>query len=468
MNINNFDEEKNKEEAKLNSYNELYIEYIKNEIQDNLAFKTFFKNLTILSFKNNEVVIYFPKVHPNLSSFKNYYKNVFDKSVKEIFGANVAYRIIDKETLDALKETEKQSKNLNIHIPTTNKKKTDGIEYTFHNYIHGSFNDEALNICKSIIDDEYKLEVLFITGNSGLGKTHLLKAISNALNKEGKSSFLVNATEFIRWIQPLLKENSVDVLNKFQKKLIDNYDILMFDDFQLYGSGNKKATKDYIFQVLDSRMEKGKLTIFCSDTDINGISKIFDERLVSRIQSGFITKIKQPEQEDLHKILDFLLTENNFDINTLDDESKDFIIRNHSNSIRTLTGAVKRLSFYEKEIKSLPKTLVIKTIKNIFGDFIKDKAEITDEIILKAVSEYYKIPVKDILSTSRKSNIFLARQIAIYMIKKHLDYSSNELGKLFKRDHSTILSALKKINTKDDIKVKKVINEVEDKMRKNY
>ncbi|MFV8477923.1 DnaA ATPase domain-containing protein [Mycoplasma sp. VS410B] len=463
MNILEKNDEIDNDTVKLNVYNDVFVEYMKNEVQDNMLFRTFFKNLKIMSFENNEVIIFFPKVYPDLHNFKKYYNDTFVKAVNEVFGEGVSFKIVDKEHLEAAKTAEKAIKKADNLIKKSNQKNP---QYTFDNYVESKFNREALNICKTIADGEYTFNVLFISGNSGLGKTHLLKALENSFIEQGKKVFLVNPNTFTNSLTSLLKENDQKKLLSIHKNLVYNYDLVLFDDFQLFGEGNKKSTKDFIFQILDGRMERNKITVFCSDKDINQISSMFDNRLITRFQSGFITKIKQPDIDDLSKLLDFFLDDIDLSNDLISEEAKDFIIRNHTASIRTLLGAVKRISHYKQDILNTPQEYVYKTITNIFEDVIQQQENITPDIIIKAVSKYYKIPAKDILSNSRKAEIVVARHIAMYMISIQLDYSSTELGKVFKKDHSTVLNALRKFKESDDESLKRTIQELKNQIYK--
>ncbi|MHA0272416.1 DnaA ATPase domain-containing protein [Mycoplasma sp. 48589B] len=463
MNILEKNEEIDNDTVKLNVLNDVFVEYMKNEIQDNMLFRTFFKNLRIMSFENNEVIIFFPKVYPDLHNFKKYYNDTFVKAVNEVFGEGVAFKVIDKDYLEASKNAEKVIKKADTLVKKSSKPNS---QYTFDNYVESKFNKEALNICKAIADGDYAFNVLFISGNSGLGKTHLLKALENSFVEKGKKVYLVNPNTFTNSLTSLLKENDQKKLLNIHKSLVDNYDLVLFDDFQLFGEGNKKSTKDFIFQILDGRMERNKITVFCSDKDISQISNMFDNRLITRFQSGFITKIKQPDIDDLSKLLDFFLEDIELSNDLISEEAKEFIIRNHTASIRTLLGAVKRISHYKQDILNTPQEYIYKTITNIFEDVIQQQENITPDIIIKAVSKYYKIPTKDILSNSRKAEIVVARHIAMYMISIQLDYSSTELGKVFKKDHSTVLNALRKFKDTDDESLKRTIQELKNQIYK--
>ncbi|WP_223214514.1 helix-turn-helix domain-containing protein [Mycoplasmopsis gallopavonis] len=291
-----------------------------------------------------------------------------------------------------------------------------------------------------------------MTSNSGLGKTHLLHAIANEIKKEKRSFVYFNPAIFLRDIVNLLKENNNDIITKLLE-YYSNVDLVLFDDFETIAEGNKIATKNFIFQIIDTRLQNKKPTIIASQKEINSLKEVLDEKLITRLSSGFITKINEPKKEDLMKILEFLLTENGINISNINEKSKNYIIRNHSKNISSLIGAVKRIDFYKEEINNSNNTEEI--IYSIFKDLVKEIDEILPENILKTIAKHYRINTKDILGKTREAKVVVARHIAMNIFKELLDWSSVEIGKYFYRDHSTVLNAFKKhkqnqINNKDN------------------
>ncbi|WP_036452536.1 DnaA ATPase domain-containing protein [Mycoplasma buteonis] len=437
--------------ASLNSYTEQFKEFMQNEINDNMMYQTFFKNVKIIRFQNNIVTILVKVATPN---FTNKIKVMFDdninKAIKQIFGSGIQYQIVDKEIIEYEKEISKteipNSEQINI-LKTEKNQKNNTIHsnfnqnYQFDNYVESEFNSEAIRICKQLAFNKMDLPIIYISSKSGYGKTHLLQALGNEFIKQGKRVTYINPTNFARDIAALLQENNQIKISKIIKYYCE-LDLVLFDDFQIFGDGQKKATKNFIFQIIDGRMQKDKPTVIACESEINELSNMFDNRLITRFSSGFITKIKTPSDRDLNKILDFLLDSCEIKKETLDDKSKEFIVRNHSSSVRALSGAVKRINYYKKDI--INADYVYGVIVNAFKDVVKGKENITPEIILKTVAKYYAVTTKDILGKSRVANIVIARHIAMNMFSQVLNFSSTEIGKYFHRDHSTVLNALKK------------------------
>ncbi|VEU70045.1 DnaA ATPase domain-containing protein [Mycoplasmopsis glycophila] len=462
--------------SSLKAYTDQLKEFLKNEINDNMLYQTFFKNIKVLKVENGIVTIYMVSNSIfSLNKIAYLFDDNINKAIREIFGPNIKYTLVDKEEI----EYEEKIKKIDLTKPVAQKQentsKNSGLEkqfiysnlnpdYIFDNYVKSDFNSEAIKICSQLTSLDSDINLVYISSKSGCGKTHLLQAVGHEFLKQNKKIAYINPTNFTRDIATLLQENNQFKISKVIRHFCD-LDLLLFDDFQIFGDGQKKATKNFIFQIIDGRMQNNKLTVIACENEINELLNVFENRMITRLHSGFLTKIKSPEKEDLEKVLDFFLRNNGIDIEKIDEKSKDFIIRNHSNSVRALNGAVKRINYYKKDI--LSSNYVYGVITNIFKDVIKEPENITSDIILKTVAKYYAVSVKDILGKSRVSNIVVARHISMIMIKQMLDLSSIEIGKLFNRDHSTVLNAFKKYKEEDlDKTVQKSLEYLRDKITK--
>lgn len=190
---------------------------------------------------------------------------------------------------------------------------------------------------------------------------------------------------------------------------------------------------------------------------------MFEDRLYTRLESGFITKIKKPDEEEFNLILEFLLIQNSIDLNIIDKESKVFFVKEFSNSIRSLLGAITKIKYYKDEL--LKANYVFSVIKNIFRDHFNHNSELTPEVIVKKVSIYYKISTKEIMGKTRKKEIVIARHIAIILMDNLLNMSSTEIGKFLNKDHTTILNALKKTKNKEVFSsIKLVLNQIKNEI----
>ncbi|QDF65162.1 helix-turn-helix domain-containing protein [Mycoplasma nasistruthionis] len=454
------------EEVNLNVKENQLIQYFKSEIRDPFLFNTFFKKLKVLTIEDKNIVIFIKKPYPNLADFKKNNNEFFEKAVFDVLGRDYTYTLVDELTVQAQKETQKVVKSITVtkKINLSSIKKDLDKTKTFSNYINCHFNSEVYEIIQSIINNEYSHNVLFISGKSGHGKTHIISALENELVSKGKSVFVIKPIDFTNQVTSYMKDNRTDVIDRLTNSLVKEYDYLFFDDFHVFGEGNKKATKDLIFKILDDRIFEGKITIITSEKDLKEISKNFHDRIISRISSGFQTRLLEPNYNDYKKLLCAFLPSENLDENDFSEEAIKYIARSTTKSLNTLIGAIKRLGFYREKIKSSDKDVVLNVVKNILVDYVTEKEKAKPETILKEVAKYYKITTKDITGKSRKKEIVVARWAAVHMIKIYFkDISSVEIGKILQKDHATILNAFKK-NEENKESLNIVVNELRSKI----
>ncbi|UUM19494.1 DnaA ATPase domain-containing protein [Mycoplasma sp. 1018B] len=335
---------------------------------------------------------------------------------------------------------------------------------TFNNYVVSDFNNEAINMAKIIINGRTDFNPIFIYGSSGLGKTHLLNAISNEFLNKNKTVKYINPNVFIREMSIILQENDQNKLLEI-KNLLSKVDLLIFDDFQSLAIGNKRKTINSIYSILDTRKTENKITIVASDKSLELLSNSFEDRLITRLSEGLQIEIKKPNQKDLYKVTEFLIDDLKMNHNNWDDEAIKFITRNFSSDIRKIIGALKKVLFHKETIdKDLNSKYTLITVKNILSTIQKNKKNITPETIIEYVSKYYKISKKEIIGKNRKKEVLLARNIAIYIIKAELELSFEKIGSIFgNRDHSTIINSIKKINEEinsKDPNLKQTISEI--------
>lgn len=422
----------------LKVYTSQVRDYLKNEF-DNMVYQNFFRSINVLSYERNEVVFSFPQFTDSIINIiKTYYQKNMQKTVKEIFGPNIVYKIVNYDQ-EQIKEIEKNNEIQYEEFKKFGYDSSVDPNLTFSNYIVGNFNKEAVNICKNLLNKDFL--TVYIHSKSGFGKTHLLYAIANTYLSNNKTASYINPTNFTRDIAALLQENDQSKISAVLKHFT-NVDVLLLDDFQIYSEGEKKSTKNFLFQIIDGRMSAKKKTVISSECSIDEIKSKFDTRIITRLTSGFTTSIKKPSYEDLEKLFDYFMKKEVFDSSLLDKQSRDFIIYNSSGSIRNLIGSVKRMQFYKDKILTVDDTL--EYIKEIFEDTIKNRKEVKPEEIINVVCNYYKLNRKDLLGKSRRKEIVVARHMAIIVIRSYLQLSTTEIGKIFNRDHSTIVNVLGK------------------------
>ena len=277
---------------------------------------------------------------------------------------------------------------------------------------------------------------LFIYGGVGLGKTHLVHAVGNALLKDNPDArvLYLHAEQFIS-----------DVVKNYQRKTFDDLkakyhqlDLLLIDDVQFFAG--KERTQEEFFNAFEALLAKRAHIIMTSDTYPKGLADI-DERLTSRFDSGLTVAIEPPELEMRVAIL---IRKAQVDGIEMPEDVAFFIAKNVRANVRELEGALRKVLAYARfSHKEISIGLAREALKDLLS--IQNR-QISVENIQKTVADFYKIKVADMYSKKRPASIARPRQIAMYIAKEMTQKSLPEIGELFGgRDHTTVLHAVRKI-----------------------
>ena len=323
------------------------------------------------------------------------------------------------------------------------------LKYKFENFVVGDNNkfahDAALAVAKQ---PATKFNPLFIYGNAGLGKTHLMQAIGHYTifnNPKLKVKYTKTDDYISDFISNSRKTNdSIENMAKFNKKYT-NIDIILIDDIQLIESKEKTMTR--MQQTFDTLYEKGKQIVITSDRLPEEIPKITDA-LASRFKRGLMVELTPPDFETRLEITKKLAKNN--DINA-ELSALEYIAKHFQKNIRELEGAFTKVCAYA-EFNNKPITLEL--AKEILKCKENEK-QITFENITGITSKYFEIEPREIIGTTRSQKISLARQIAIYICRELTNQSFELIGEYFNRKHTTTMYAYEqiknKINTKTEI-----------------
>ena len=283
---------------------------------------------------------------------------------------------------------------------------------------------------------------LFIYGGVGLGKTHLVHAVGNALLKDnpGARVLYLHAEQFIS-----------DVVKNYQRKTFDelkakyhSLDLLLIDDVQFFAG--KDRTQEEFFNAFEALLTKRAHIIMTSDTYPKGLVDI-DERLTSRFDAGLTVAIEPPELEMRVAILMRKAAAEHTD---MPEDVAFFIAKNVRANVRELEGALRKVLAYSRfSHKDININLAREALKDLLS--IQNR-QIGVENIQKTVADFYKIKVADMYSKKRPASIARPRQIAMYLAKDMTKKSLPEIGELFGgRDHTTVLHAVRKISAERTI-----------------
>ena len=327
---------------------------------------------------------------------------------------------------------------------------------TFENYVIGNSNRMAYSMALAVAEHPGMphLNPLFIYGKSGVGKTHLLRAIQNHIN-ETSNGFLktvyVDSTEFINDYANASADHSQEKASfKNFKRNYEDADVLLIDDVQSFQG--KTQTLEIIFQLFNSLTSAGKQVVMSADIAPKNID--IDERYTSRFNQGATFDIQAPEIETKRAIVSAFIkeyreSEERFDLD-IPDEVQEYVAENSSSNIRELKSAVTKIIYQmvytQKKTITIDEVTVI--LKNHFSGGNTKRLTIAD--IQKEVESFYRVSHEDLISKKRNRSIAHPRQVAMYLCRQLLDNNAYQrIGDEFgKKDHTTVMHSVELIETK--------------------
>lgn len=327
-------------------------------------------------------------------------------------------------------------------VNTTNTNEVEGLNprYTFENFIIGSNNRFAHAASVAVYENPgKKYNPLFIYGGVGLGKTHLMQAIGNAMYAANPETRIIYCTGEL-FANELVSAIMTDKNESFRKKY-RNIDLLLIDDIQFL-AGKEKCQEEF-FHTFNTLFESGKQIVLTSEKPPKEIA-LLEDRLKTRFEMGLSVDIQTPDYETRLAILRKKAEKERYVIN--DDILVKIATRVKSN-IRELEGVFNKLVAYTSFTNNeLTDAVVENTIESIL---VKNTKVLTSKLIMQVVCKFFNIKVSDIVSDKRSNNVAFPRQIAMYLCREVANMSFPAIGKDFGgRDHSTVLHAYSKI--KDD------------------
>ncbi|MCR1979658.1 chromosomal replication initiator protein DnaA, partial [[Clostridium] innocuum] len=337
--------------------------------------------------------------------------DLIQQKLSDVLDMKVSCQILLKSEVDMLQPSSVIKRRNEILFEDKVKK-----EYTFDSFVVGKNNREAHAAALSVCYYPGKFNnPLFIFGNSGLGKTHLLHAIGNYVkaNKADEKVLYIYSEDFVTLLIEAMKNKTVEDV----KEMICSVDYLLIDDIQRL---KQSTSQEIFFNMYNKLISDNKQIVITSDihpTELKGI----ENRLISRFSSGLSVSVGSPEFETAKAILQKKM-EGRSDEIMIDDEVLDYLATRFASDVRKLEGTLNELFF--KAILYNPERIDITFAKEIFKEnpiVVKQEDELTPKRIKNAVCEYYGLTRTQIESKSRTKNIANARHIAIYLCRTHLE-----------------------------------------------
>ncbi len=409
--------------------------YIIKAINSEVAFNTYLKDATVVSFEDN-----FFTLSVSLPTKKNFiiirYKKIIEECLSKITGQAVTLNVIlnnSTQSPNFYKEPEKQAaeeKIINKNNSNLNEK------YTLENFVVGKSNSYAFAAAENVVNfPAQNNNPLFIYGKSGLGKTHLMQAIGNEILKRNPEMnvLYVTSEQFTIDMITFLKEKNMEEFRRHYRDV----DVLLVDDVQFIEG--KDGTQEEFFHTFNALHMKNKQIVLTSDRKPKDLITL-EERLRTRFEWGLAIDIVLPDYETRAAILRKKAESFNIDI---DDEIFDYIAQRVNSNVRELEGALSKIVAYagisHKEID-------IDLAEFALASIVPDEVKLTPQAIIEAVSEFYHLSVEDIKGASRVKELVLPRHVAMYLCKTLTDMNFVTIAKVFSnRDRTTVMHGVDRI-----------------------
>ena len=325
----------------------------------------------------------------------------------------------------------------------------------FDNFVQGKSNDIPLSYSKKVCEQLSRYNPLYICGGVGLGKTHLLNAIGLELQNDNNVMFISAERFMYHFIKSIKKNDMVNFKDFFRKS-----SVFIIDDIQFIRG--KESLQEEFFHTFNSLIDKGSQIVISADRSPMKLDRV-QERIKSRLSGGLVVDIDAPDLDLKIKIIKkkILEIQNQFNENiNLSEEVISYIASESKTNIRELIGILNRTIAFSRVHN---KNLTISDCKNILKDVFSQIKVITVDKIQNIVSNFFNIPLNEMLSQRRSRPLARPRQIAMYLAKKMTTRSLPEIGRRFaNRDHTTVIHAVKTITrlSEQDDEMKKNINQI--------
>ena len=408
------------------------------------AINLWFSDIKLVLIDDNEAV-FVTTTNIRKKAIINRFSDLLQNILEQIIGFKPNITVLSSEN----GEGEIKVENTNNQSTGAEPKKVSNIkgyrpEYTFENFVVGSSNNYAAAFAKQVAQKDYSSGFLskddnpfFIYGPSGVGKSHLLYAISNKIleNHPNAKIKYITGEEFNNQILDAINVNKNTAAFREKYRTVD---VLLIDDIHFIAG--KPTVQEEFFNTFNSLYNSGKQIILTSDRPPNEMKQL-EDRLKTRFMSGLITDIQLPDFDLRCAIINQKSNQNGLKLSY---DVISFLAENVKSSIRQLEGVVKKLGAIQLLEGG---EITLDRVKNSIKEFIHVKESDTkrmDEIIM-AVSKKYGVSREDILSDKRNAEIMLPRHICVYLARTCTNLSQAQIGRSINRDRTTVISSEAKI-----------------------
>ena len=432
------------------SNNELWKKFLENmkEVISSTSFDIWFneEDTKLHSLKNGIATITVAQ-EITKKHLEEYYMDSMIEAMRKASNIDVSINVILEEEVKALEE--ERRKELNKIEEEKVRQSSDNANlnpsYTFESFIEGKSNKFAYKAARVVAESPGAYNPLFLYGESGVGKTHLMHAIGNYLieNTDKKVLYIASdkfVDEYTR-IFRMNDKNNFDKIDAFKEKY-RNIDVLIIDDIQFLSSAPKG--QEEFFHTFNELYNSNKQIIIASDRSVDDLNSI-ENRLLTRLNGGLTANITTPDYDLRVSIIKNKLAFNEA-AKDIPSDVIEYIANNFDSDIRKLGGAITRVLAYASMFNKGQITLDIAV--DSLKDQLKDRSFYKNDVqrIQKVVCEYYKISIEQMKGKKRNDEVNFPRQVAIYLCRELTTESFPKIGSYFGgRNHSTIISAYQRI-----------------------
>ncbi len=407
------------------------------------SFNTWFKDTYILKEEGGVVILAVPNnfVHEWLASKHHSFLLKCIRKLND--GIHALEYVVAKDDRLRNREKREQEKETADSLPLgepINREDNLNPRYTFQTFIVGPFNELAHAAAQAIIKSPgITYNPLFIYGNTGYGKTHLIQAVGNHIKQSFREKRVLYVTS---------EKFASDIISSLQSGRIANvkekyrtYDVLVMDDIQFLA--NKGKTQEELFHLFNTLYDNNKQIIFSSDKHPNMIPDL-EDRLKSRFSQGMTVDIQQPDYESRLAIVSRKADQMGFAVG---EEVAMFLAETISGNIRELEGVLNSVVM-QTQMKG--KELTLNDVRSIVKNSTRPKRMASPKEVVKIVADFYRVEENNIYEKTRRKEIIKPRQIAMYILREDFGISYPSIGeKLGGRDHTTVIHSCEKV--KDDL-----------------
>lgn len=416
-------------------------------------FSTWFNGTHIIKQEEGVIFLGVPNPFTRDWLFKKFH-SVILKTLRQMNEQvrGLEYIILKESDKKKVEERKKIQAIPTISMPLNdyyiNKEDNLNPRFVFDNFVVGPFNELAHAASRTVVKSPgASYNPLFIYGNTGHGKTHLIQAIGNHIKKDfpQKKVFYLTSerfgTDYLSFLQNQKAQN-------FKEKY-RSYDVIIMDDIQFF-SGKEKFQEEF-FHLFNSFHDSNRQLVFSSDKHPNFIPNL-EDRLKSRFNAGMIIEIPTPDVESRVAILKTKGLASGIEITP---DILEFLATNIETNVRELEGTINAI-VCQTQLKERPLSLA--EIKHLIKNNTKPKKNISIKDVIKIVSDFYNVEEESVYDKTRKKEVVKPRQVIMYILREDLNVSFPSIGdKLGGRDHTTVIHSCEKIKT--DIKTNPILVE---------